>query len=118
MDQGEGQWDAQQGDRGAEKEGKGDGNRGASGPEEWPLLSEEEPGEEAREAQKDKSHLEILRQFDLDSHFGPCTGITRLQRWERAELLGLEPPQEVLKVLWAHPEDAQYQCSLWYLYPI
>ncbi|XP_056657201.1 DNA polymerase delta subunit 4-like isoform X2 [Monodelphis domestica] len=78
----------------------------------------EEPGDEASVVLEEKSHLEILRQFDLDLQFGPCTGITRLQRWERAEHLGLDPPQEVLKVLWAHPEDAQYQCSLWYLYPI
>ncbi|XP_072495374.1 DNA polymerase delta subunit 4 [Notamacropus eugenii] len=75
-------------------------------------------GEEPLAAHRNEIHLEILRQFDLNRHFGPCTGITRLQRWERAELLGLDPPTEVLDVLWAHPEDPQYQCSLWYLYPI
>ncbi|XP_027711775.1 DNA polymerase delta subunit 4 [Vombatus ursinus] len=83
-----------------------------------PGLRGEEPCEEILAAHLDETHLEILRQFDLNRHFGPCTGITRLQRWERAEQLGLEPPQEVLKVLWAHPEDPQYQCSLWHLYPI
>lgn len=35
-----------------------------------------------------------LRQFDLTSKFGPCVGISRLERWERAAKLGLDPPAE------------------------
>ena len=27
--------------------------------------------------------------------YGPCIGVTRLQRWERADVLGLNPPPEV-----------------------
>ena len=27
--------------------------------------------------------------------FGPCVGIPRLERWERAQALGLKPPKEV-----------------------
>lgn len=27
--------------------------------------------------------------------FGPCVGVTRLERWERAQALGLNPPSEV-----------------------
>ena len=57
---------------------------------------------------------QILRAFDLyvlssitDSHYlypcglhrnydyGPCIGVSRLERWERAHLLGLNPPPEV-----------------------
>lgn len=35
--------------------------------------------------QADLSDAEkILRQFDLASKFGPCTDVTRLDRWERA----------------------------------
>ncbi|KAG9069303.1 hypothetical protein KI688_010202 [Linnemannia hyalina] len=37
-------------------------------------------------------HEKILRQFDLASKYGPCLGMTRLERWERASLLGLSPP--------------------------
>ncbi|EXJ84404.1 hypothetical protein A1O3_05071 [Capronia epimyces CBS 606.96] len=44
-------------------------------------------------------HEKILRHFDLSSQYGPCIGITRLQRWKRANMLGLEPPVEVLAVL-------------------
>ena len=41
----------------------------------------------------------ILRHFDVSSQYGPCTGITRINRWKRAYRLGLNPPMEVLKVL-------------------
>ncbi|KAK4166258.1 DNA polymerase delta subunit 4 [Cladorrhinum sp. PSN259] len=41
----------------------------------------------------------VLRYFDVSSQFGPCIGITRLKRWQRAQRLGLHPPIEVLAVL-------------------
>lgn len=41
----------------------------------------------------------ILRHFDLSSEYGPCIGITRLNRWKRAQSLSLNPPIEVLAVL-------------------
>ncbi|QCD84004.1 DNA polymerase delta subunit 4 [Vigna unguiculata] len=37
----------------------------------------------------------VLRQFDLNMAYGPCVGIARLARWERAQRLGLNPPQEI-----------------------
>lgn len=40
-----------------------------------------------------------LRAFDLDGKFGPCVNPTRLERWERAERLGLSPPREVRAIL-------------------
>ncbi|XP_078442793.1 polymerase delta 4 [Wolffia australiana] len=43
----------------------------------------------------DNSTEEVLEQFDMDMKYGPCLGITRLMRWERAECLGLSPPAEV-----------------------
>ena len=42
---------------------------------------------------------EILRVFDLSYEFGPCVGVTRLERWERAKALGLNPPDEVREIL-------------------
>jgi DNA polymerase delta subunit 4 len=42
---------------------------------------------------------EILRVFDLSYEFGPCVGIPRLERWERAQSLGLNPPKEVYDIL-------------------
>ncbi len=41
----------------------------------------------------------MLRHFDLSSQYGPCIGIPRRRRWERADALGLRPPVEVLAVL-------------------
>ncbi|KAF7294358.1 hypothetical protein HMN09_01165100 [Mycena chlorophos] len=42
---------------------------------------------------------DILRVFDLSYEYGPCIGITRLQRWERAHAMGLSPPVEVHDIL-------------------
>jgi DNA polymerase delta subunit 4 len=42
---------------------------------------------------------EQLRQFDMDMKFGPCIGVTRLQRWERASSMGLQPPPHVRDLL-------------------
>ncbi|PNY26122.1 DNA polymerase delta subunit 4 [Tolypocladium capitatum] len=41
----------------------------------------------------------VLRYFDVSSQYGPCIGIDRMKRWQRAERLGLSPPIEVLSVL-------------------
>ncbi|KAK3361050.1 DNA polymerase delta, subunit 4-domain-containing protein [Lasiosphaeria ovina] len=41
----------------------------------------------------------LLRYFDVSSQYGPCIGIDRTKRWQRAEKLGLNPPIEVLAVL-------------------
>lgn len=38
---------------------------------------------------------QMLRVFDNTCEFGPCVGMTRLERWERAQALGLNPPPEV-----------------------
>jgi DNA polymerase delta subunit 4 len=44
-------------------------------------------------------HEKILRHFDLSGQYGSCIGITRMNRWKRANGLGLEPPLEVMAVL-------------------
>lgn len=35
--------------------------------------------------------------FDLSDEYGPCVGLSRLERWERSEKLGLSPPPEVCR---------------------
>ncbi|KAJ7252532.1 DNA polymerase delta, subunit 4-domain-containing protein [Mycena rebaudengoi] len=42
---------------------------------------------------------DILRVFDLSYEYGPCVGMTRLDRWERAFALGLDPPGEIRDIL-------------------
>ncbi|KAM6161106.1 DNA polymerase delta subunit 4 isoform 1-T1 [Erethizon dorsatum] len=68
-----------------------------------------ELGEEPQLPSEEQAELELLRQFDLAWEYGPCTGITRLQRWHRAEQMGLEPPPEVCQVLKSHPGDPRFQ---------
>ncbi len=46
--------------------------------------------------------------------FGPCTGITRLQRWERAAKLGLDPPPEVPAIVQRHGVDTTFNRDLFY----
>nr|CAG8436032.1 8646_t:CDS:2 [Entrophospora candida] len=41
----------------------------------------------------------ILIAFDMDYTYGPCIGLTRLQRWNRASKLGLQPPAQVKELL-------------------
>ncbi|XP_020022717.1 DNA polymerase delta subunit 4 isoform X1 [Castor canadensis] len=77
-----------------------------------------ELGEEPQPPSEEEVALELLRQFDLAWRYGPCTGITRMQRWHRAEQMGLEPPPEVHQVLKTHLGDPRFQLSLWHLYPL
>ncbi|KAJ9097503.1 hypothetical protein QFC20_006160 [Naganishia adeliensis] len=48
----------------------------------------------------------ILRAFDLSPQYGPCVGISRLARWERAKAWGLAPPEEIREIL-ETPEGAE-----------
>lgn len=50
-------------------------------------------------AEGDNRVHHILRAFDLDPSYGPCLGLTRLERWNRAKRLGEEPPVEVFEIL-------------------
>lgn len=98
----------------------------------------ESPRKAVRVEDSDDEFLEaeeqILRQFDLNYRFGPCAGITRLERqvylgrvrgsadrswctpktcrWERAEQLGLAPPKAVRELILAGGEGANQ--NIWH----
>ncbi|XP_037620655.1 DNA polymerase delta subunit 4 [Sebastes umbrosus] len=76
------------------------------------------PQKEAETETVREKDLQTLRQFDLDWRFGPCTGISRLQRWERAKLHGLSPPEEIRYLLLQTHTDNEYNQSLWSDYPL
>ncbi|KAF9784977.1 DNA polymerase delta, subunit 4-domain-containing protein [Thelephora terrestris] len=59
---------------------------------------------------------EILRVFDLSYKYGPCIGTTRMERWERAKALGLDPPIEVFEILSTKEghEDQEYVQNVLY----
>lgn len=51
------------------------------------------------QADQNRIH-DILRVFDTTYAYGPCgLGMTRLERWERAQALGLSPPEGVSPIL-------------------
>lgn len=41
----------------------------------------------------------VLKQFDMRMEYGPTVGITRLDRWKRADRLGMNPPAAVKDIL-------------------
>ncbi|KAJ8271214.1 hypothetical protein COCON_G00100730 [Conger conger] len=67
--------------------------------------------------QRQKDLLE-LQQFDLDWTYGPCSGISRMQRWERAELHGLKPPQAIRDLLLRSGGETEFTHCLWHDYPL
>jgi DNA polymerase delta subunit 4 len=55
-----------------------------------------------------------LRLFDLTGKFGPCSGMTRMERWERAASFRLEPPQEVKDILDRLPKGDRLHQNIWH----
>ncbi|KAJ3041479.1 hypothetical protein HDV00_009275 [Rhizophlyctis rosea] len=60
--------------------------------------------------------LQILRDFDLDYKYGPCVGLSRMERWERAAKLDLEPPDLIGKILTTPvvKKDSEMREALWF----
>jgi DNA polymerase delta subunit 4 len=49
----------------------------------------------------------ILREFDMNMAYGPCLGMTRLKRYERAQKWGLKPPPNIGMLLKALNVDEE-----------
>ncbi|KAK9240871.1 DNA polymerase delta, subunit 4-domain-containing protein [Lipomyces kononenkoae] len=60
--------------------------------------------------------VRILKNFDLTAAYGPTVGMTRLQRWRRAEKLGLKPPEVVYKILVSKEGKSMDELREGYLY--
>lgn len=54
----------------------------------------------------------ILRVFDLNPTYGPCMGLTRLERWDRAKALGHDPPDEIRDILSTRQGVLDWQYSI------
>jgi DNA polymerase delta subunit 4 len=54
-----------------------------------------------------------MRDRRFAQKYGPCTGLSRLQRWERAAKLGLDPPMEIGRLLSQLPADDKKAANLW-----
>lgn len=59
------------------------------------------------------SGTKILEAFDMNCKYGPCIGITRRARWERAKKFDLDPPAEVWELLFGSNSEAALQTSIW-----
>ena len=53
-----------------------------------------------------ESNERALRQFDLDTKYGLVSGISRLQRWQRAVALGLDPSPEIRDIIVKYGENS------------
>jgi DNA polymerase delta subunit 4 len=72
--------------------------------------------DEGDEAKMDEDE-EALRVFDLTTKFGPCLGLSRLERYDRALKYGLHPPKKVLEVIHRRggvDGDARWTQSVWF----
>ena len=54
------------------------------------------------------SARKLLCQFDMNFKYGPCVGIGRTFRWERAQKFELDPPTRVIEIL----RDKRYQMAI------
>lgn len=57
------------------------------------------------------SDQQVLLRFDMTLRFGPCLGMSRTNRWRRAQQLGFRPPLQVLHILERLGTNAD--CALW-----
>ncbi len=73
-----------------------------------PERSEQEPPRtpSSRGAAPSELDKAVLKAFDLNLKFGPTVGLSRLERWERAQKLGQTPPKEVLDILTSKVDPA------------
>jgi len=78
-----------------------------------PIVKEEVHGSTSCVNEADEE-IKILKQFDLDSKYGPCTGMTRLERWARAEKFQFDPPKVVREIIERHLTDTNYTLNLWH----
>lgn len=57
--------------------------------------------------------VNYLKAFDLDARYGPCMGISRLDRYNRAKMLNLNPPESVRQLLEQMADSPEFQENLW-----
>ena len=59
------------------------------------------------------THVVVVHRCICDRIYENCTfraaGITRQERWDRAKMNGLEPPEEIETILSQHPDNPEVQ---------
>lgn len=54
----------------------------------------------------DEIEMRLRQSFDMETKYGPLSGMSRLERFERAQKLQLDPPLWVKTVIEAHGVDS------------
>lgn len=80
------------------------GARSSPGSSVVDLSAEDDEGEYSAAS----TELAFLRKFDMDWRFGPCIGISRLERYDRAVKNGFHPPEQVRTLIRQHEGDERY----------
>ena len=76
----------------------------------WPLLLLSARDSLLSGTWTDASDNEVLlRKFDLDYSYGPCGGLSRKARWQRAQHMQLNPPQHIWDILQQIEDDDDEQ---------
>lgn len=50
----------------------------------------------------------MLREFDLSTKYGPTSGLSRLERYQRAKKMGLDPPCWVEQAIHKYGESSDF----------
>eukprot|EP01135_Chromosphaera_perkinsii_P001014 Nk52_evm28s156 gene=Nk52_evmTU28s156 len=77
------------------------------------LTSVDREAKAINKEERQRQEVALLKGFDLDPKYGPCIGISRLQRWDRAERSGLNPPKKVRSLIEANEKNPEYSENLW-----
>lgn len=59
-------------------------------------------------APEDAAAKQTLLEFDFNPSYGPFSGLTRMQRWQRAADAALDPPPQVKELLLHYGLDSPY----------
>lgn len=75
--------------------------------------SQKDEPEPSSSKSAEEEDFKILKDFDLNWEYGPSMGITRLERWNRADKHGLNPSPAVKQLVQEHSKDERYTQCLW-----
>ncbi|KAI3647385.1 hypothetical protein MP228_007606 [Amoeboaphelidium protococcarum] len=71
-----------------------------------PVKAKRSPLKAIRIPQKElQDALQILRKFDIDYTYGPNVGLSRKERWSRAQRLGMYPDERIKSLIQQYDND-------------
>ncbi|XP_071946570.1 DNA polymerase delta subunit 4-like [Antedon mediterranea] len=84
-----------------------------------PKITESQQTDSNKHAEKlHQKQLNVLRTFDMKWEYGPCVGVSRLERWQHADQHNLNPPLAIKKLIEDHSTDEEYTQCVWNSYEL